>query len=65
MGARHFEIKYDVPKDSYRIKNLFGSGLFIKIQKKTVIIYLLFLFKYQFYNYIFTFLEFKYLILSY
>jgi hypothetical protein len=36
IGKRHFEIKYDMSKDLYKIKNLFGSGLFIKLSKKTV-----------------------------
>jgi hypothetical protein len=38
ISKRHFEIKYDIAKDSYKIKNITGSGLFIKIIKKTVII---------------------------
>jgi len=36
IGKRHFEIKYDLHKDNYKIKNLFGSGLFIKINKTLV-----------------------------
>jgi len=37
IGKRHFEIKYDIAKDNYKIKNLYGSGLFIKINKKTLL----------------------------
>ncbi len=37
IGKRHFEIKYDILRDSYRIKNLFGSGLFVKIEKKLLL----------------------------
>lgn len=37
IGKRHFEIKYDILKDLYRIKNLFGSGLFVKIEKKLLL----------------------------
>jgi hypothetical protein len=46
IGKRHFEIKYDISKDGYKIKNLFGSGLFIKITKKMVkkIIFFIYLF---------------------
>lgn len=36
IGKRHFEIKYDMQRDNYKIKNLFGSGLFVKITKKFV-----------------------------
>ncbi len=36
MGKRHFEIKYDLARDTYKIKNLFGSGLFVKISNKLV-----------------------------
>jgi hypothetical protein len=36
MGKRHFEIKYDISRDVYKIKNLFGSGLFVKIKHKLV-----------------------------
>ena len=30
IGKRHFEIKYDLENDEYKIKNLSGSGLYIK-----------------------------------
>lgn len=36
MGKRHFEIKYEISKDTYKIKNLFGSGLFVKIKNRLV-----------------------------
>ena len=37
IGKRHFEIKYDVAANDYKIKNLSGSGLYIKISKKTLL----------------------------
>lgn len=36
MGMRHFEIKYDLNSDDYKIINLVGSGLYIKITNKAV-----------------------------
>ena len=48
IGKKHFEIKYDLAMDDYKIKNLSGSGLYIKISKKNIIKKLLciFIFKY-------------------
>ena len=32
IGEKHFQIKYDIEKDNYYAKDLFGSGLFIKLK---------------------------------
>ena len=37
IGKKHFEIKYYLAADDYKIKNLSGSGLYIKISKKTLL----------------------------
>jgi hypothetical protein len=37
IGKRHFEIKYDLSTDEYKIKNLSGTGLFIKIENKILL----------------------------
>ena len=37
IGKRHFEIKYDLSTDEYKIKNLSGSGLYIKIENKILL----------------------------
>jgi len=39
VGDRQFEIKYDIIKNCYRAKNLFGTGLFFNIDKKLVKLY--------------------------
>jgi hypothetical protein len=39
-GQSHAEIKYDKTLDAYQVKSLRGSGCFLKINKKIVIIYL-------------------------
>lgn len=31
LGEKHFQIKFDLDNDKYWIKDLFGSGLFIKL----------------------------------
>jgi hypothetical protein len=36
VGDRQFEIKYDILKDCYKAKNLYGTGLFFNIDKKLV-----------------------------
>lgn len=37
IGKRHFVIKYDIESDEYKIKNLSGSGLYIKINEKMIL----------------------------
>ena len=38
-GQSHAEIKYDRYMDQYQVKSLRGSGCFLKINKKIVIIF--------------------------
>jgi hypothetical protein len=32
LGEKHFEIRYFIDEDEYKIKDLYGSGLFIKVK---------------------------------
>ncbi len=38
VGDRQFEIRYDIINNSYKAKNLIGTGLFYNIDKKMVFI---------------------------
>ena len=37
IAKRHFQIKYDISSDEYKVKNISGTGLYIRIQNKRIL----------------------------